>query len=83
MRRAVRDTKLQETYNRIFHNDNGILDKRLKSGSRKINKTGTKRYKTIRVTDDTHFTLTKIASCGKSMNDVIVDLIEFYDGEKQ
>jgi predicted CopG family antitoxin len=37
------------------------------------------KYKTIRVTEHTHFKLAKMATYGKSMNDIIVDLIEFYE----
>ena len=93
LRDAVRQTKLWETYNRIFHknitlfSENGFLSERVRFGRRKINKTGTKGYKTIRVTEDTHFKLARIGA-GKSMNDIIVDLIELYEdvqneGEKQ
>jgi hypothetical protein len=48
MRRAVRDTKLWETYNRVFHKNNmlfseyGILGRRTEYGTRKINKSGKK-----------------------------------------
>jgi hypothetical protein len=48
MRRAVRDTKLWETYNRVFHKNNmlfseyGILGRRDKYGYRKINKSSKK-----------------------------------------
>jgi hypothetical protein len=48
MRMAVRDSKLWETYNRVFHKNNmlfseyGILGRRGKYGLRKINKSSKK-----------------------------------------